>query len=49
MFQKCFGKLIPEEHSYLEKLVSSCKAFARKLRCSRILLESNSSESGEYP
>jgi hypothetical protein len=46
MFQKYFVKLTSEERSYLEKLVSSGEAPARKLRRARILLKSNCSEGG---
>jgi hypothetical protein len=46
MFQKYFVKLTSEERSYLEKLVSSGEAPARKLRRARILLKSDCSESG---
>ncbi len=46
MFQKYFVKLTAEERSYLEKLVSSGEAPARKLRRARILLKSDCSEGG---
>jgi hypothetical protein len=44
MFQKYFVKLTFEEQSYLEKLVSSGEAPARKIRRARILLKSDCSE-----
>lgn len=46
MFQKYFVKLTCEERAYLEKLVSSGEAPARKLRRARILLKSDCSEGG---
>lgn len=46
MFQKYFVKLTSEDRSYLEKLVSSGEAPARKLRRARILLKSDCSEGG---
>jgi hypothetical protein len=46
MFQKYFIKLTCEERSYLEKLVSTGEAPARKLRRARILLKSDCSEGG---
>lgn len=46
MFQKYFVKLTSDERSYLEKLVSSGEAPARKLRRARILLKSDCSEGG---
>jgi hypothetical protein len=44
MYQKYFVSLTTEERSYLEKLVSSGNASARKLRRARILLKSDCSE-----
>jgi hypothetical protein len=46
MFQKYFVKLTSEERHYLEKLVSSGSAPARKLQRARILLKSDCSEGG---
>ena len=46
MYQKYFVKLTSEERSYLEKLVSSGEAPARKLRRARILLKSDCSQGG---
>ena len=46
MYQKYFVKLTPEERQYLEKLVSSGNAPARKTRRARILLKSDCSEGG---
>jgi hypothetical protein len=46
MYQKYFVKLTSEEHSYLEKLVSSGNAPARKIRRAQILLKSDCSEGG---
>ena len=46
MYQKYFVYLAYKERSYLEKLVSSSNASARKLRRSRILLKSECSEGG---
>ena len=46
MYQKYFVKLTSEERSYLEKLVSSGVAPARKLRRARILLKSDCSDGG---
>ena len=46
MYQKYFVKLTSEERSYLEKLVSSGGAPARKLRRARILLKSDCSDGG---
>jgi hypothetical protein len=46
MYQKYFVKLTSEERLYLEKLVSSGDAPARKLRRARILLKSDCSEGG---
>jgi hypothetical protein len=46
MYQKYFVKLTSEERAYLEKLVSSGEAPARKLRRARILLKSDCSEGG---
>jgi len=46
MYQKYFVKLTSEERSYLEKLVSSGSAPARKLRRARILLKSDCSDEG---
>jgi len=46
MFQKYFVKLTSEERQYLEKLVSSGSAPARKLQRARILLKSDCSEGG---
>jgi hypothetical protein len=46
MYQKYFVKLTSEERSYLEKLVSSGNAPARKLRRARILLKSDCSDDG---
>jgi hypothetical protein len=46
MYQKYFVKLTSEERLYLEKLVSSGEAPARKLRRARILLKSDCNEGG---
>jgi len=46
MYQKYFIKLASEDRSYLEKLVSSGNAPARKLRRARILLKSDCSDNG---
>jgi hypothetical protein len=46
MNKKYFVTLTSEERSYLEKLVSSGSAPARKLRRARILLKSDCSENG---
>ena len=46
MYQKYFVKLTSEERLYLEKLVSSGSAPARKLRRARILLKSDCSDGG---
>jgi hypothetical protein len=46
MFHKYIIELTTEERSYLEKLVSSGEAPARKLRRARILLKSDCSEGG---
>lgn len=46
MYQKYFVKLTSEERQYLEKLVSSGHAPARKTRRARILLKSDCSEGG---
>jgi hypothetical protein len=46
MYQKYFVKLTSEERQYLEKLVSSGNAPARKTRRARILLKSDCSEGG---
>ena len=46
MYQKYFVRLTSEERTYLEKLVSSGNAPARKLRRARILLKSDCSEEG---
>jgi hypothetical protein len=46
MYQKYFVKLTSEDRSYLEKLVSSGSAPARKLRRARILLKSDCSDGG---
>ena len=46
MYQKYFVKLTSEDRSYLEKLVSSGNAPARKLRRARILLKSDCNEGG---
>ena len=46
MYKKYFVALNSEERSYLEKLVSSGCAPARKLRRARILLKSDCSEEG---
>jgi transposase len=46
MYQKYFVKLTSEERVYLEKLVSTGEAPARKLRRARILLKSDCSEGG---
>lgn len=46
MYQKYFVRLTSEERQYLEKLVSSGNAPARKTRRARILLKSDCSESG---
>jgi hypothetical protein len=46
MYKKYFVTLTSEERSYLEKLVSSGSAPARKLRRARILLKSDCSEEG---
>ena len=46
MYQKYFVKLTSEERQYLEKIVSSGNAPARKIRRARILLKSDCSEGG---
>ena len=46
MYQKYFVSLTTEERAYLEKLVSSGNAPARKWRRARILLKSDCSEGG---
>ena len=46
MYQKYFVSLNNEERTYLEKLVSSGNAPARKIQRARILLKSDCSESG---
>jgi len=46
MYKKYFVTLTSEERTYLEKLVSSGSAPARKLRRARILLKSDCSEEG---
>ncbi len=46
MYQKFFVSLTAEDRTYLEKLVSSGNASARKLRRGRILLKSDCSEGG---
>jgi hypothetical protein len=46
MYQKYFVKLTSEERQYLEKIVSSGNAPARKTRRARILLKSDCSEGG---
>ena len=46
MYKKYFVTLTIEERAYLEKLVSSGSAPARKLRRARILLKSDCSEGG---
>jgi hypothetical protein len=46
MYQKYFVNLTSEERSYLEKLISSGIAPARKLTRARILLKSDCSEGG---
>jgi hypothetical protein len=46
MYQKYFVNLTSEERSYLEKLISSGTAPARKLTRARILLKSDCSEGG---
>lgn len=46
MYQKYFVKLTSEERQYLEKLVSSGNAPARKTRRARILLKSDCSVGG---
>jgi hypothetical protein len=46
MYKKYFVALTSEERTYLEKLVSSGSAPARKLRRARILLKSDCSEDG---
>jgi len=46
MYQKYFVRLSSEERQYLEKLVSSGNAPARKTRRARILLKSDCSEGG---
>jgi hypothetical protein len=46
MYQKYFVSLTEAERSYLEKLVSSGTAPARKLRRARILIKSDCSEGG---
>ncbi len=46
MYQKYFVPLSTEKRMYLEKLVSSGNAPARKLRRARILLKSDCSEDG---
>jgi hypothetical protein len=47
MYQKYFVKLNSEDQSYLEKLVASDTAPARKLRRARILLKSDCSAGGQ--
>jgi len=46
MYQKYFVRLTSEERQYLEKIVSSGNAPARKIRRARILLKSDCSEGG---
>ena len=46
MYQKYFVKLTSEERSYLEKLVSSGEAPARKIQRARVLLKSDCSPDG---
>ena len=46
MYQKYFVKLTSEDPTYLEKLISSGSAPARKLRRARILLKSDCNEGG---
>jgi len=46
MYQKYFVKLTSEERQYLERLISSGIAPARKLQRARILLKSDCSEGG---
>lgn len=46
MYQKYFVSLTTEERMYLEKLVSSGSAPARKIQRARILLKSDCSEGG---
>jgi hypothetical protein len=46
MYQKYFVSLNNEEQAYLEKLVSSGNAPARKMQRARILLKSDCSEGG---
>lgn len=46
MYQKYLVSLTTEERTYLEKLVSSGNASARKLRRARILLKSDCSQGG---
>lgn len=46
MYQKYFVSLSTEERSYLEKLISSGNAPARKLQRARILLKSDCSDGG---
>jgi len=46
MYQKYFVKLTSEERQYLEKLISSGVAPARKLQRARILLKSDCSAGG---
>jgi hypothetical protein len=44
MYQKYFAKLASEEHKFLEKLVSSGSAPARKLQRAKIMLQLDCSE-----
>lgn len=46
MYQKYFVSLTSEERTYIEKLVSSGNAPARKIQRARILLKSDCSEGG---
>jgi hypothetical protein len=46
MYQKYFVSLTTEERAYLEKLVSTGNAPARKIQRARILLKSDCSEGG---
>jgi len=46
MYQKYYVKLTSEERQYLEKLILSGSAPARKLQRARILLKSDTSEGG---
>jgi hypothetical protein len=46
MYQKYFVRLTSEERQYLEKIVSSGNAPARKIRRARILLKSDCNEGG---